>query len=83
MRGFSDILRHFPESGILALKWGASIMQIFGYAATALGATPLNLYLFLGGLLGWFAVGYFWRDRAIMLIHVVALGAMLVGLMRR
>ncbi|MDP5217099.1 ubiquinone biosynthesis methyltransferase UbiE [Ruegeria sp. 2205SS24-7] len=62
------------------LKWGASIIQIMGYTATALGWTPVNLYLFLVGVLGWFAVGVLWNDRAIMLIHIVALGAMLVGM---
>ena len=66
---------------VLILKWAASIVQIAGYAATAFGATPLNIYLFLVGLVGWFAVGVFWRDRAIMLIHVVALAAMLAGLL--
>ena len=62
------------------IKWVASIIQIFGYAATAFGMTPLNIYLFLAGLLGWFAVGAMWNDRAIMLIHIVALGAMIIGL---
>ncbi|MFT6675712.1 MAG: hypothetical protein ACJAVM_001905 [Sulfitobacter sp.] len=68
---------------VLILKWGASIIQIMGYSATAFGLTPLNLYLFLIGLVGWFAVGVFWRDRAIMLIHLVALAAMLVGVFSR
>ena len=49
--------------------------------ATAFGATPLNIYLFLVGLIGWFAVGYLWKDRAIMLIHAVALAAMGAGLL--
>ncbi|MEL7463227.1 MAG: DUF6552 family protein [Pseudomonadota bacterium] len=62
------------------VKWAASIIQIGGYAATAFGMTPLNLYLFIVGVIGWFAVGVIWRDKAIMLIHVVALGAMLAGL---
>lgn len=65
---------------VFALKWVASLVQIGGYTATAFGMTPLNIYLFLAGLLGWFAVGVFWRDRAIMLIHLVALGAMIVGM---
>lgn len=63
-----------------AIKWVASIIQILGYSATAFGYTPLNIYLFLAGLLGWFAVGIMWNDRAIMLIHIIALGAMFVGL---
>lgn len=62
------------------VKWGASIIQIFGYTATGFGWTPWNLYLFLVGVLGWFAVGVFWNDRAIMLIHAVALSAMVVGM---
>jgi hypothetical protein len=62
------------------VKWVASIVQIMGYAATAFGMTPLNIYLFLIGLVGWLAVGIFWNDRAIMLIHFIALGAMIVGL---
>jgi hypothetical protein len=65
---------------VWALKWAASIVQIGGYTATAFGMTPLNIYLFLIGLVGWFLVGAFWNDRAIMLIHLVALGAMIAGL---
>jgi len=68
------------EKQVSLIKWAASIIQIVGYAATAFGMTPLNLYLFLVGVVGWFAVGVFWNDRAIMLIHVVALGAMVVGM---
>ncbi|SDF00686.1 DUF6552 family protein [Sulfitobacter delicatus] len=83
----TDYIPRLPASRIFhrdnlvtGIKWGASLVQIAGYTATAMGFTPLNIYLFLIGLVGWFAVGVFWRDRAIMLIHVVALGAMLVGL---
>jgi len=68
------------ESAVFGLKWAASIVQIMGYSATAFGLTPLNIYLFLIGLVGWFAVGVMWKDRAIMLIHIVALAAMLAGL---
>ena len=70
-----------PPRRAAALKWTASLVQILGYSATAFGLTPLNIYLFLIGLIGWFAVGWLWRDRAIMLIHVVALGAMVAGLL--
>lgn len=68
------------ENLAFAIKWVASIIQILGYTATAFGLTPLNIYLFLVGLLGWFAVGVMWNDRAIMLIHIIALGAMFIGL---
>ena len=75
----------FPPSlaggiSVLGVKWAASVAQIFGYTATAFGWTPLNIYLFLIGLVGWFVVGVLWNDRAIMLIHVIALSAMITGL---
>lgn len=62
------------------VKWFASIVQIAGYAATGFGWTPANLYLFIVGVLGWFAVGVMWKDRAIMLIHLVAFAAMIAGM---
>lgn len=62
------------------VKWVASIIQIIGYAGTGFGWTPWNLYLFLVGVLGWLIVGVLWNDKAIMLIHAVALGSMLVGM---
>ena len=65
------------------MKWVASIIQIAGYAATGFGWTPWNLYLFLAGVMGWLAVGVLWKDRAIILIHLVALGSMLAGLASR
>tara|TARA_B110000211_G_C14055697_1_gene543224 strand:- start:82 stop:342 length:261 start_codon:yes stop_codon:yes gene_type:complete len=65
---------------VFAVKWGASIIQIMGYTATGFGWTPWNLYLFLFGVLGWFAVGAMWKDKALMLVHLVALGAMIVGM---
>lgn len=65
---------------VFAVKWGASIIQIMGYSATAFGWTPWNLYLFLEGVLGWLVVGFLWNDRALMLVHFVALGAMIVGM---
>lgn len=68
------------ERTVFGLKWTASAIQILGYTATAFDWTPWNLYFFLAGVLGWFAVGVLWNDRAIMLIHFVALGALLAGM---
>lgn len=61
------------------IKWTASIAQIAGYTATGLGWTPWNIGFFIVGLLGWLAVGAFWRDKALILVHLVALTAMLGG----
>ena len=65
---------------MFTIKWAASLIQIICYAATGFGWTPWNLYLFLFGLLGWFVVGIIWNDRAIMLIHIVALTVMVIGM---
>ncbi|SMX44721.1 DUF6552 family protein [Maliponia aquimaris] len=70
-------------SKVDAVKWGASIAQIGGYAATGLGHASLAIPLFLVGVGGWLAVGLAWRDRAIVLIHLVALAAMITGLVSR
>ena len=69
------------EAATFSLKWAASLVQIAGYSTTAFGVAPLNVYLFLAGLVGWFAVGVLWNDRAIMLIHAIALAAMVTGLL--
>ena len=76
------LLNMMPDTGrkTWLLKWFASIVQIIGYTATAFNFTPLNHYLFLVGLVGWFVVGVMWNDRAIMLIHIIALGGMLIGM---
>ena len=78
----ADIAVGARQSGrlVFGVKWAASIVQILGYTATGFGWTPWNLYLFILGVFGWFAVGVLWNDRAIMLIHVVALAAMIVGM---
>lgn len=68
------------ERAVFVIKWAASIIQILGYATTAFGLAPWNIYVFLVGLVGWLAVGVLWNDRAIVLIHLVALAAMIAGL---
>lgn len=76
----SDAVRAIAGDGaVSALKWSASIIQIAGYAATAFGWAPWNLYFFLAGVAGWLAVGVLWNDRALILIHAVALVVLLAG----
>lgn len=62
------------------VKWAASAAQIMGCGATAFGLSHCNIRFFLIGLTGWFAVGVMWNDRAIMLIHAVALAAIMAGM---
>ncbi|WP_417769236.1 DUF6552 family protein [Stappia sp.] len=77
----SDAIRAIAgDSAVSALKWSASIIQIAGYAATAFGWAPWNLFFFLAGVTGWFVVGVLWNDRALMLIHVVAFAVLIAGM---
>lgn len=74
------IARAAPAHLAFWVKWVASVIQILGYAATGFGWTPWNLYLFVVGVLGWLIVGALWNDRAITLVHLIAMGAMLAGM---
>ena len=80
MRSDIVVLEPSRERLVFAIKWSASAVQIMGYTATGFGWTPWNLYLFLVGVVGWFAVGALWNDMALMLVHMVALGAMVAGM---
>lgn len=80
MASDAAVLQSSQDRMITIVKWAASIVQILGYTATGFGWTPLNLYLFLVGVVGWFAVGFLWKDKALMLVHLVALAAMLAGM---
>ncbi len=72
--------RRSDSKYIMPVKWGSSVLQILGYAATGFGLMPWNIYFFLFGLIGWLAVGFLWKDKAIILIHFIALGSLLAGL---
>ncbi|MDB4080716.1 ubiquinone biosynthesis methyltransferase UbiE [Amylibacter sp.] len=57
------------------VKWIATAIQLIGYGLTA----PWNIYAFFIGIILWFVVGYMWKDKAIMVVHVGAFVAISVG----
>lgn len=61
------------------VKWTATIAQLIGYALTGMNLVPWNIAVLTVGILLWFVVGVMWKDRAIMILHVGALIALLVG----
>ena len=61
------------------VKWVATIIQLIGYGLTGLNMTPYNVYLFFLGIFLWFAVGFMWKDKAIMVVHIGAFISLLVG----
>ena len=52
------------------VKWIATVIQLIGYGLTGLNLVPYNVFFFFIGIGLWFAVGYLWKDRAIMVVHV-------------
>lgn len=61
------------------VKWTATVVQLVGYGLTGLNVVPWNVLAFVIGIALWFAVGVLWKDRAIMVVHVGALVALLAG----
>ena len=61
------------------IKWIATAIQLIGYGLTGLNIVPWNVFAFFIGILLWFLVGYLWKDRAIMVVHVGAFIAILAG----
>ena len=61
------------------IKWVATAIQLIGYGLTGLNIVPWNVFAFFIGILLWFLVGYLWKDKAIMVVHVGAFTAILAG----
>ena len=61
------------------VKWLATVTQLIGYAMTGLNFVPYNIYMFFIGIFLWFAVGFMWKDKAIMVVHIGAFVSLLAG----
>ena len=61
------------------VKWVATVIQLLGYGLTGLNIVPWNVFAFIVGIILWFLVGVMWKDRAIMVVHVGALIAIVGG----
>ena len=62
-----------------SVKWTATVVQLVGYGLTGLNIVPWNVLAFVVGIALWFLVGFMWKDRAIMVVHVGAFIAILGG----
>jgi len=62
------------------LKWASSLVLIVGIMLTSHNIYPYNLYVSSVGLLGWTVVGFWWNDRAIMIVNLVSLVIYVTGL---
>ena len=62
-----------------AVKWVATVIQLIGYGMTGMNLVPYNVFFFFLGIFLWFAVGFLWKDKAIMVVHVGAFISLLIG----
>lgn len=61
------------------VKWVATVIQLIGYGLTGLNIVPWNVFAFVIGIFLWFLVGFMWKDRAIMVVHIGAFIAIVAG----
>lgn len=61
------------------IKWIATVVQLVGYGLTGLNIVPWNVFAFMIGIALWFLVGVMWKDRAIMVVHIGAFIAFVLG----
>ncbi len=66
-------------SRVDVVKWIATVIQLIGYGLTGLNIVPWNIFAFFVGIALWFAVGFMWKDRAIMVVHVGAFLSLFLG----
>ena len=62
-----------------AVKWLATVIQLIGCGMTGMNLVPYNIFFFFFGIFLWFAVGFMWKDKAIMVVHIGAFVSLLVG----
>lgn len=61
------------------VKWIATVIQLIGYGLTGMNVVPWNVFAFVVGIVLWFIVGFMWKDRAIMVVHIGAFIAIVAG----
>ena len=62
------------------IKWVASIILLAGMILTAQNIYPLNLFVNITGLLGWFVVSIMWNDRSLIIVNAVGAAILINGL---
>jgi hypothetical protein len=55
------------------------VIQLVDYGLTGLNIVPWNIAAFVVGIVLWFAAGFTWKDRAIMVVHLGAFIAIVGG----
>ena len=56
---------------VYIVKFIATAIQLVGYKLTGLNIVPRNIFVFSIGII-WIIVGYMWKDKVIIVVHVGA-----------
>jgi hypothetical protein len=63
------------------IKWAASAIILFAMALRSTGEFPFaDMVLSLIGCAGWISIGIMWKDKAILVLNVVACFILLTGI---
>ena len=80
----SRVFKKITPKGDLSwyIKWVSVILILVATSARATGTLPhVDLWFGLFGTMGWFAVGYLWHDRALILLNGVLVTLIFSGLL--
>ena len=61
-------------------KWISSFILLIGMALTSANIQPINLFFHLIGVIGWGLVGFWWHDRALLFINIIAATIFFTGI---
>ena len=64
------------------IKWISSFIILSAMALTSMDVYPLNMYIHLVGVSGWFVVGMLWHDRALILLNGIATFIFALGILK-
>ena len=80
----SRVFKKITPKGDLSwyIKWVSVVLILVATSARATGTLPhIDLWFGLFGTMGWFAVGYLWHDRALILLNGVLVTLIFTGLL--
>ena len=61
-------------------KWVSSFILLIGMSLTSANIQPINLFFHLIGVIGWGLVGFWWHDRALLFINIIAATIFFTGI---
>jgi hypothetical protein len=61
------------RNDVFYIKWGSTIVLLFGVWLTSINYYPLNVFVSFAGNLGWLFVGLAWGEYSLITVQAVIL----------